>query len=67
MTLPLQSNYGQLIEITLNIDLNGIECSRFCHDYIMKIRKSVNPATQSLDTGGHTYSDGLALTNMTGQ
>ncbi|KAL0144079.1 hypothetical protein V8B55DRAFT_1410423 [Mucor lusitanicus] len=47
--------------------LNGIECSRFCHDYIMKIRKSANPATQSLDTGGHTYSDGLALTNMTGQ
>ncbi|KAF1802812.1 hypothetical protein FB192DRAFT_1447613 [Mucor lusitanicus] len=23
----------------------------------MKIRKSANPATQSLDTGGHTYSD----------
>lgn len=63
----LQNNCSKLIELNLNMDFNGIGGSRFCHDCIMKILKSTNPAIQSLDMGGHTNFDDLVLTSMIGQ
>ncbi|KAL9558286.1 hypothetical protein MBANPS3_000986 [Mucor bainieri] len=63
----LQNNCSQLIELNLNMDFNGIGGSRFCHDCIMQIMKSTNPAIQSLDMGGHTNFDDLVLTKMIGQ
>lgn len=58
-------NSKNLIQLNLNMEFNGIGGSRFCHECIEIILKSVQANIKSLDMGGHVnFDDSTTVTHF---